>query len=105
MAGIIEIPLGPEAQRFSITLGDNIYQMRVMYNEAGEGCWNLDIGTQAGAILVAGIPLVTGINLLSQYAYLEIGGGLYATTDRGAGETPTFAGLGITSHLYFLPTV
>lgn len=104
MAGIIEIPLTPRAQRFSITLGENVYQMRVMYNEAGEGCWNLDIGTQAGALLVAGIPLITGVNLLSQHAYLGFGGGLYVTTDRGAGETPTFTGLGITSHLYFVPT-
>ncbi len=102
MAGIVEIPLSPEAQRFSIALDGTVYKMRVTYCEAGDGAWILDIGTQAGAILVAGIPLVTGVNLLSQYKYLGIVS-LYVTTDRGAGETPTYDGLGVTSHLYFVP--
>ncbi len=30
-------------------------------------------------------------------------GSLFVTTDRGAGEVPTFDGLGATSHLYFIP--
>jgi hypothetical protein len=51
---------------------------------------------------VSGIPLVTGVDLLSQYSYLGIPGALLVTTDRGAGEVPTFDGLGVTSHLYYV---
>jgi hypothetical protein len=63
----------------------------------------MDIGDENGTILVAGIPLVSGADLLSQYRYLGFPGGLFVTTDRGAGEVPTFDGLGATSHLYFIP--
>lgn len=100
---VVEIPLTPQAQSFTTTLGATTYSMRVTWNAADEGGWILDIGTEAGALLIAGIPMVTGTDLLAQYGYLGFGGRLFVTTDRGAGETPTYQGLGITSHLYFVP--
>ena len=103
MATIVEIPVRrSQAQRFSVTLGGTAYNVRLTYDIAQEGCWVLDIGDANGALLVAGIPLVTGVDLLAQYAYLGFGGSLVVTTDRGAGEVPTFDGLGVTSHLYFI---
>lgn len=98
----LEIPLTSQAQRFTITLGDSIYRMRITYDAADEGGWILDIGAQDGTLMVAGIPLVSGTDLLAQYAYMDFGGSLFVTTDRGAGEVPTFDGLGLTSHLYFV---
>lgn len=100
---VIEIPLTPQAQSFTITLGATVYSMRITWDAADEGGWILDIGTEGGAPLIAGIPMVPGTDLLAQYAYLGFGGALVVTTDRGAGETPTYEGLGLTSHLFFVP--
>jgi hypothetical protein len=99
----VEIPLTPsQAQRFTVTLSGVLYNMRFTYDIAQDRCWILDIGDADGALLVAGIPLVTGVDLLSQYRYLGIPGALLVTTDRGAGEVPTWDGLGVTSHLYYV---
>lgn len=100
----VEIPLTPEAQSFSIALGGVGYRVRLMFNDVEEGGWTLDIGRPDGTILLAGIPLVTNIDLLAQHAHMDWPGALVVTTDRDAGETPTFDGLGITSHLYFVAT-
>lgn len=103
MTTAVEIPLKPsQAQQFAITLSGALYNMRFTYNTAQDACWVLDIGDASGALLVAGIPLVSGTDLLSQYRYLGIPGALLVTTDRGAGEVPTFDGLGTTSHLYYV---
>lgn len=103
MATYTEVPLIPsQPQRFTITLGGVSYNMRLTYDIAQDGCWMLDIGDADANLLVAGIPLVTGVDLLAQYAYMQFGGSLVCTTDRGAGEVPTFDGLGVTSHLYYV---
>ena len=101
---VVEIPLTPEAQSFSITLGGVSYRMRLLFNDVEEGGWTLDIGDQGGVILLAGVPLIPGVDLLAQYAHMDWPGSLVVTTDRDTGEIPTFDGLGITSHLYFVAT-
>ena len=100
----LEIPLTPQAQRFSISFGGTVYRMRLLWNDADEGGWTLDIGDEDGTLLVAGIPLVTGVDLLAQHRHLGFAGGLYVTTDRGAGEVPTYLGLGQTAHLFYVTT-
>lgn len=103
MATVSEIPLTPSrATIFTVTLSGAAYGMRLTYDDAQDGCWILDIADEGNALLVAGIPLVTGVDLLAQYTYLGIPGALLVTTDRGAGEVPTFDGLGVTSHLYYV---
>lgn len=104
MGAYIRIPLQPRAQRFSIALGDATFNLRTTYNDVEEGGWILDIGDADGAVLLAGIPLLTGADLLQQYRYLDLGGSLFVTTDRDTGDVPTYDGLGITSHLYFVTT-
>lgn len=96
------IPLLPQAQKFTIALAGTVYNMRVTYNAAAEGGWTLDIGDANGAVLIAGIPLVTGADLLQQHRHLGIGGSLFVTTDRNTGDVPTFDGLGVTSQLHFV---
>ena len=101
--GTIEIPLTPQPQRFSTVLGGIGYNLRFTYDIAQSRCWIVDIADADGALLVAGIPLVSGVDLLAKYRYLVFTGSLVVTTDRGAGEVPTFDGLGVTSHLVFVP--
>lgn len=101
--GAVEIPLTPQAQKFTITLAETIYRMRVTYNDSEAGGWVLDIGANDGTLILAGLPLVAGTDLLAQHAHLQFGGKLVLTSDRGAGETPGYADLGLTSHLFFIP--
>lgn len=98
---VVEVPLTPNPQTFSMWLGSNQYRMRLLYNDVDAGGWVLDIGTMDNVLLIGGIPLVTGCDLLGQFRYMNFGGGLFVTTDSGAGEVPTYTGLGTTSHLYF----
>lgn len=99
-----EVPLSAANQRFTIQLGQVDYTFALTYRDVPEGGWVLDIADSAGAPIVAGIPLVTGADLLAQYAHLGIGGSLYVITDADPGAIPTFTNLGSASRLYFVGT-
>lgn len=97
---IQEIPLSPNPQTFSITLGNQGYQLTVVWRDPFG--WYLDIADSAGNPLVQSIPLVTGADLLAQYGYLGINGQLRVQTDNDPDAVPTFENLGKQSHLYFV---
>jgi len=99
---IREIPLTPEAQTFTITLGSVEYRITLVWREANEGGWVIDILTINDEPIIAGIPLVTGADLLAQYSYLGLCGELRVQTDNDPDEVPTFENLGDTSHVYFI---
>lgn len=67
-----------------------------------EGGWVLQIADQSGNVLVSGIPLVTGANLLAQYAHLGFSGGLYVQTTNNPDAVPTFSNLGSDALLYWV---
>lgn len=98
-----EIPLTAGAQKFTITLASVEYQARLDWCAADQGGWLLSLADATGAPLAAGIPLVTGADLLGQYAYLGIGGALYVTTDGDPDAAPTYANLGGLARLYWVP--
>lgn len=100
MTGVYEIPLRPEAQAFTIPVNGIVYGFRLIYADIEEGGWLLDISDAEGAVLVAGIPLVTGADLLEQYSHLSIGAKLYVATDGAPYLPPTYDTLGASSHLY-----
>lgn len=100
---IFEIPLNPQAQSFLIPLAGTTYSLRLYWNTPAS-CWGLDIADASAAPLVRGIPLVTGVDLLAQYAYLNFPGALICQTDHDPDAVPTFTNLGLTSHLYFVLT-
>lgn len=99
---IFEIPLSNASQTFQITLGGVQYQMTLIWRAAPQGGWVLDIADVQGNGIVSGIPLITGADLLEQYAYLGIGGELWVQTDGDAAAVPTYDNIGSTSHLYFV---
>lgn len=96
-----EIPLSPTPQKFSISLANVLYTLTLKWNPAA-GVWVMDIADDSDTPIVNGIPLVSGSDLLEQYAYLGIDGAMYAETE-GSLLPPTYANLGITGHLYFVP--
>ncbi|WP_436286583.1 phage baseplate plug family protein [Robbsia andropogonis] len=94
-----EIPLSSKPQTLTVSLGGTTYQLTVKWN-AVSSCWVLDIADSTGAGIVSGIPMITGADLLGQYAYLGISGALYCQTDNDPSAVPTFSNLGTTGHLY-----
>jgi hypothetical protein len=114
MPAYYEIPLSGAPQRFSVTVpfesGNNAltsYVMTFQYRAADPatagGCgWTLDIADQAGTPILCGMPLVTGADLLGQYAYLNLGGHLAVRSEGIPDAVPTFENLGSGSHLYWV---
>lgn len=92
-----EIPLSPDNQQFTTDINGVSYQIRSLWRDnAG---WVVDLMDASGAPVVSDIPLVTGANLLSQYAYLNLGFGLVVVCDDPSQDYPTKTDLGIKSHL------
>lgn len=94
---ISEIPLSPDNQQFVIAVSGVTYTMRITWRDP---VWCLDLFGDDSTPLALAMPLVTGSDLLAQYAYLNLGFALVVGTDIAGQENPTKADLGITSHLY-----
>lgn len=99
---IYEIPLTPDPQSFTITLGGIEYRLTVQYRNTDQGGWVLDIADNAGNPIIQGTPMVTGCNLLAQYRHLGFTGGLYVQTTDNPDAVPTFDNLGTDAHLYWV---
>lgn len=94
-----EIPLSPDNQLFSVTLAGGAYLMRTVWRDP---CWYLDLLNADQTPVAQALPLITGADLLAQYAYLNLGFSLVVGTDIAGQEYPTKTDLGITSHLYVI---
>lgn len=95
------IPLAPQAQTVTTTLPNGTtVTLRLIYQFNQDDCWILDIDDATGNPIVQGIPLVTGADLLEQYAYLGLGCSLYAATDGDPVSPPHWWNLGSTAQLY-----
>ncbi len=98
---VSEIPLTAVPQSFSISLNSVIYNLTIVWNTQSTS-WTLDIADVNSNPILQGIPLITGADLLEQYAYAGIGGSLYVQSDGDQTAVPTFSNLGTTGHLYFV---
>ena len=96
-----EIPLSAEPQIFNIQLAGVIYYLTLRWNIEAEA-WNLDIADQDRQPLLNGLLVVTGLDLLGQYAYMGFGGMLIAQTDANPDAVPTFVNLGSEGRVYFV---
>ena len=95
---VYEIPLIPQSQTLEVTILGVSYFFAVSWRNAA-GLWFLDIMDVSQSPIVLGIPLVTGTDLLAQYAYLGLGFAVYVISDGDPMALPTFDNLGLTSHL------
>lgn len=100
---ISEVSLSPSTdQTLSIGLPSGNFHLRLLCANVEEGGWIMDIADADGVSLAAGIPLVTGADLLEPYRYLGLGGSMFVRSDGIPDQVPTFQNLGVGSHLYFV---
>ncbi|HFU7544833.1 TPA: hypothetical protein ACH7AF_005090 [Escherichia coli] len=62
---IQEIPLTADNQQFSIVLGGVTWRISIIWRDL---YWIMDLQNDRGEPVISGIPLVTGADLLAQYA-------------------------------------
>lgn len=96
-----EIGLIPAPQTFTAEISGTVYRFRLRYCNTPMGGWIMDIGDKYDNPLICGIPLVTGANLIDQFAYVGIAGSAFVQTDGAPPVTPTHDNLGTSSHLYW----
>lgn len=100
------VPLSNIPQEFNINLNGRELIILCKWNDMPEGGWIVDISDFiTNQSIIAGIPLVTGCDLLEQYEYLELGGSLVIFTDGDANAVPTLENLGVESNLYYVTGV
>ncbi len=67
------IPLTTGAQQFTIKLGENALQIRLVWRETQGGGWFMDLSDTDGTQVLAGLALRCGHDLLEEHAYLGLG--------------------------------
>lgn len=92
-----KIPLDNAPQEFAISLAGQSYNVKLSWHNG----WHIDVSKHDDRVL-AGVPLVTGVDLLYPYANCGIGGALVVLTDGHDFRDPTKDSLGDTSHLFFV---
>lgn len=101
MSATYEIPLSPHPQTLTVTLPNGTeIGMSLIYQFNQDNCWILNISDAEGNPLVSGIPLVTGADLLEQYAYLGLGIAMWCSTDGNLSQPPQWYDLGTGAHLW-----
>ena len=96
-----EIPLTAEPQNLSIQLGDTEYVLQVEWGYAVQ-VWLVHLNDSNGVRLISSIPLVSGNDLLEPYAYMNLGGALYAYTTGEYVVPPSFDNLGGLGQVIFV---
>ena len=99
MSSPLELPLTAAAQTFSTSVAGQEYTFQITWNTTNV-CWMINILDTSGNKILSGVPMVTGVDLLEQFEYLNFGFQMYAQTDNDTNAVPTFENMGTTSHLY-----
>lgn len=99
---LYKIPLVNVPQRFNIELAGRPLTFESKWN-GQHSAWEINIydGLTEDPLILA-FPLVTGVNLLAQFAHLGIDGQFIAYTDGNETAPPTLDNLGDGGNLYYL---
>lgn len=95
-----ELPLTPGAALFTVSIKGREFRFRLAYANTAEAGWFVDIGDGESNALVCGLPLLPGMNILGQFAYLGLGFGLLVSVTGKGDLPPTFEDMGAGMHLY-----
>ena len=96
MSTTILIPFAGVPETFLTQLGTVTYKFAASWRDdpGGMGGWFIDILDSGSNPILQGVPLVTGADLLAQYAYLGLGFRLFVQTAQNPDAVPTFDNLG-----------
>ena len=97
-----QIPVNNQNQTFQVQLLNVEYTFRIMWNQFGN-CWYLDIGDINNNPLIDSLPLLPGRDILKQFKYLNIGGGLVVYNTSTPLLPPGYNDFGVSSFMYFVP--
>lgn len=96
MANICQVPLRAQNEVFDIDLGNSSFRMRLYWNKV-MGAWIFDLMDSDGNPITQHQPLVTGVNILDQFNYKELGGIFVVYKDM-----PDKTNLGSVNNLYWI---
>jgi len=101
--------MSPRAQVFQVDIGSVYYTLNLRWNRVNQ-TWIMDILDNLDTPMCMGVPLVTGVDLLGQFRYLGIGGGVPMITmtiavGHSPDEIPVYDNLGIDAHLFYKTAV
>lgn len=99
---LFRIPLVAEPQTFEISLSGRAFNMTSRWNPEMPA-WTICLQDAVTLEpLIVCLPMVTGVDLLSQFRHLGIPGSLFAYTEGDELAPPTLTNLGIEAQLYYL---
>lgn len=98
---VYRIPVGPVQQIFEIELAQKSYHIRIYFNKFMQA-WLFDLLDGDKNPLIMCTPLVTGVNILEQYAYLGVDGVFIVYSEGDHDHVPGLTELGSGSGLYYL---
>jgi hypothetical protein len=99
------IPLVSVPQEFEIELSGISLLIVCVWNEE-QPAWELNIyDGLSRAPLITTLPIVSGVDLLSQFAHIGIPGKLIALTEGDELMPPTLDNLGVGANLYYIVDV
>ena len=93
---ISEIPLSAESQTLRVSINNVPYNLNVIWRGIE---YFLDIADDNNVLIVSGLGLVPGADLLGQLSHLGIVGNWVILSDGDVSLIPVYETLGITSHL------
>lgn len=81
------IALTAEPQVFAVSLAGTEYRVTILWRDAAEPAWTMDIALADGTAVVNGVPLVPADDLMAQYGYLNFPGTLTVGDEQPGWET------------------
>lgn len=112
MTQTIQVTNYPE-QNFRIVLDNVPLNMRVYWSNFDqwlidltgiEGQWYCDINDETGVIIINGIALVTGCDMLAPYAFNQLGG-LWVYNVEGKYDDLSYETLGVEHQILYVPVL
>jgi hypothetical protein len=99
----VDIPIQSKVhdQQFTLTLDNVTYLLRFRFNFR-ENYWCMDISTEAGVLIVGGVVLLKGLNLLTRFGNINLPQGqMFVADTGGTSEEMNFDNLNITHFLAY----
>lgn len=97
---LYEVPLYPENQVIRTSIVNKMYTFRTFYCDVPMGGWVLDLADDHDNEIINGLALVSGTDILGQFAHLNLGFSLIMSTGSGWGDEVGYSELGTYSKLY-----